>query len=201
MPIARSNRAGREVAAMFSGDPTTSKTAGHGCQMIDLYLDNLHAAGVRYAVWNILCWSKIKFSDADDVLAVLQWGETAEAGELFEPSRAQMVFPLKSENFTKYVAYVDVVRRKLVYMDANLPADVQGASRNVAKLEEMMPAFVEYLKAQPSVYDLFDGAKAGSIPIMFSDEDVEIKSDQAYVFQQRNANNAFAQLDLTTLLS
>lgn len=197
-------RAAREVAAVFSGDPTSAKTKGHGCQMIDLYLDKLERAGVRFAVWNILCYSKIPFSQAEDVLAVLQWGENAEAGELFEPARAQMVFPLKSENYTKYVAYVDVVKRKLVYMDANLPANVRSASSNTKSLEEKMPAFVEYLKAQPSVYDLFEGAntaKEGSVPILFSDEEVEINGGQAYVFQKRNANNSFEQLDLTKLLA
>jgi hypothetical protein len=169
--------------------------------MADLYLDKLQAAGVRYAVWNILCWSRIKFSETEDVLAVLQWGEHPEKGELFDPARAQMVFPLKGESYTKYVAYVDVVKRKLVYMDANLPASTNSAGSNSTKLETTMPAFVEYLKAQPSVYDLFDGAKLGTIPVAYSDEDVEIESDKAYVFQKHNANNKFDQLDLTKLLA
>jgi hypothetical protein len=82
--------------AVFSGDPTNiNEDEGRACQMIDLYLEKLAERGVRYAVWNVLCFSGIPFSGADEVLATLQWGEDAKTGELYEPSRAQMVFPLK----------------------------------------------------------------------------------------------------------
>ena len=83
-------------ASVFSGDPTNSKDMqGRACQMIDLYLDKLEAAGVRFAVWNILAYSRISFSKATDVFAALQWGENAQKGKLFEPSRCQLSFQLK----------------------------------------------------------------------------------------------------------
>jgi hypothetical protein len=189
-------------AAVFSGDPTNSKDLkGRACQMIDLYLDRLAARGVRYAVWNVLCFSNVPFSQAEDVLATLQWGESAEKGKLYEPSRAQMVFPLKGDNKVKYVAYIDVVERKLVYMDANFAGSVQSAKSNEASLAQRMPAFVEYLNALPSVADLFMNAPQGKTPVLYSDAGHKLrKGEKAYVFKPENADNQFEALALAELL-
>ncbi len=63
-------------AAVFSGDPTNSKDLeGRACQLLDLYPNKLVALGVRYAVWTVLCFSRITFSKAIEVHAALQWGE------------------------------------------------------------------------------------------------------------------------------
>jgi hypothetical protein len=191
-----------EQGAVFSGDPTNSKDLkGRACQMIDLYLDKLEAAGVRYAVWNILCYSHVSFDQAEEVLATLQWGEEPQKGNLFEPSRAQMVFPLKGNSMTKYVAYIDVAERKLVYMDANFAGNVQTAVYNAQGVSEKMPAFVEYLKSLPSVADLFSHAKKGSMPVWFADEGKSIEVDgKAFVFKPMNPENKFKQVDLSEIL-
>lgn len=169
--------------------------------MIDLYLDKLEAAGVRYAVWNILCYSSVSFDQAEEVLATLQWGEYPQSGKLFEPSRAQMVFPLKGSSMTKYVAYIDVVERKLVYMDANFSGSVHSAVNNAGGLSKKMPAFVEYLKSLPSVADLFVHAKKGSMPVWFADEGKSIEVDgKAFVFKPVNPKNKFKKVDLSEIL-
>lgn len=189
-------------AAVFSGDPTNSKDMeGRACQMIDLYLDELQEKGVRYAVWNVLAYSRISFSAAEDVLATLQMGEEPMEGGLYEPSRAQMVFPLKGDNMTKYIAYIDVKERKLVYIDANLYGNVQSAHCNESELAEKMPAFMEYLDSLPSVYDLVSYAKEGSVPVVYSDKDVEITEGKAYVFKPENSKNEFEKVDVNSLLS
>lgn len=188
-------------AAVFSGDPTNSKDLkGRACQMIDLYLDRLAKRGVRYAVWSVLCYSSVKFSEADEVLATLQWGQSAQSGSTYEPARAQMVFPLKGDNLTKYVAYVDVRDRKLVYMDANLAGEVSSAASNAKRLSESMPAFVEYLNSLPSVADLFMNAPQGSIPVRYSDAQEPVQAEKAWVFKPQNADSRFEALDLAKLL-
>jgi hypothetical protein len=209
-------------AALFSGDPTNSKTTdGKACQLIDLYLDKLARAGVRYAVWSVLCYSKIKFKDATDVFAALQWGTDANKGKLFEPSRSQIAFPLKDDNYAKFIAYVDIAERKLVYMDANLKAEVNSAVRNAKKLVELMPGIVEYLATIPSVHDLFQDVTIQElvelnnkvvIPVCYDDKNLnfselqpvvegeEPKEVTAYVFKPLNENNKFKQLDLNELL-
>ena len=189
-------------AAAFSGDPMNSgNTLGAATQVIDIYLDALAKKGVRYAVWNVLCYSKIKFSDATgEVLALLQWGENATKGQLFEPSRAQMTFPLKAEAFASYVAYVDVVERKLVYMDAPLKANVSNAESNSETLSTVMPAYVEYLKSLPSVHDLLRDAPVGTMPVLYSDREVAVEHERAFVFRPENAENEFERIAIADLV-
>jgi len=183
--------------AIFSGDPTNSKDMkGRGCQMIDLYIDKLVAMGIRYAVWNVLCYSGIPFDEAGDVLATLQMGETALTGKLSEPGRAQMVFPLKGKAKTKYVAYIDLVKRKLVYMDADFRGSTHSANMNGAALSVTMPAYCEYLNSLPSVADIFINARIGTTPILYSDEDTSITEGKAYVFKPLNPDNKFQKISL-----
>lgn len=188
--------------AAFSGDPLSSKTAdGKACQVIDLYIDQLVKRGVRYAVWNVLSYNNVPFDSIDDVFASLQWGVDAFSGKVYEPSRAQMEFPIKGANKTKYIAYVDLVERKLVYMDANFKGNVSSAGSNQATLTATMPAYVEYLHSLPSVFDLFQSAPVGSIPVTFSDAGLEIEGDKAYVFRPENPDNEFQKIDLTAILA
>jgi hypothetical protein len=190
-------------SAIFSGDPTNSKDLkGRACQMIDLYLDKLEQQGVTYAVWNILCYSHISFANAQEVLATLQWGEEAQKGNLYEPARAQMVFPVEGDNLTKYIAYIDIPNRKLVYMDANFYGHVQSATENLGILSEKMPAYVEYLKSLPSVADLFSHATEGEMPVLYYDDKQAIaQGTQAYVFKPVNTSNDFEQVNLAKVLA
>jgi hypothetical protein len=190
--------------AIFSGDPTNSKDLkGRACQMIDLYIDKLVKSGVRYAVWNILCYSKVPFSKADDVFASLQWGEEAQKGKLFEPKRTQLSFPIKGENYAKYIAYIDLVERKLIYTDANFSANVSSAQMNEKTLEKNMPAFVEYLDTIPSIFDLFKNVsrKKSGIPVFYSDKDIIIKNKEAFVFKPENDSNNFNQINVSEFLN
>lgn len=191
-------------AAIFSGDPTNSKELeGRACQLIDLYLNQLVKRRVRYAVWTVLCYSRITFAKAIDVHAALQWGEDAQAGKLFEPSRCQLSFPLRGDNLTKYVAYIDLARRELVYIDASLPARVTSASTNGKLLERNMPAFVEYLDALPSVHDLFVHARQdpAGMPVRYDDADRPVTGGRpAYVFRPANEASSFSLFDVSALL-
>lgn len=190
---------------MFSGDPTNSKDAqGRACQLIDLNLAALKAAGVRYAVWNVLCFSHIPFSDAKDVFAALQWGADAQSGELFEPSRCQLAFPLTGKYLTKFVCYIDLKARELTYMDVNFKGAVNSAMSNAGTLQQMMPAYVEYLNSLPSVFDLFCESVSRDEKdnyVLYSDADVELKDVSAYVFRKENEHNSYKEIDLNAILS
>lgn len=191
--------------SVFSGDPVSGgEMKGRAAQMIDLYLDKLKRSGVRYAVWNILCYSRTPFSKVEEVYGALQWGKDEQKGKLFEPSRCQLSFPLKGESMTKYVAYIDIEKRELVYIDANLSGTVYSAARNSNGLSQKMPAFVEYLDMLPSVHDLMRFApagKRGAVKVLYSDKDVNLKDGAlAYVFRTENQENSFQQADLVPLL-
>lgn len=185
----------------FSGDPTNSKDLeGRGCQMIDLYPQALVEKGVRYAVWSILAFSNIMFSDADDLVASLQWGENAETGELYEPSRAQLVFPITGKSLTKFIAYIDFVERKLVYLDIGLAGSVSSALQNEVRLSKMMPSIVEHLDSLPSIGELFSHANNDNgIPVVSNDEGMEINGS-AYVFKRINTENNVEQIDVERIL-
>lgn len=191
-------------AAIFSGDPTNSKEMkGRACQMIDLYLDRLQDKGVRYAVWNILGYSHIPFSEAKEVYAAMQWGEEPQKGKLFEPSRCQLSFPLKGDNLTKYIAYLDIEKRKVVYMDANLFGNVHSANINGQHLERNMPAFLEYMATLPSVYDLFKDVKKdeNGLVVSYDDSNIEINGAKAFLFKTVNENNSFDPINISDILS
>lgn len=190
-----------DSGAVFSGDPVNSQDLeGRACQMIDLYIDKLMKSGVRYAVWNILSFSNQPFDAAEDLVGTLQMGENPEEGNLYEPSRAHFVFDVKGQNLTKYIAYLDLVERKVVYMDANLYGHVNSAESNGALLSERMPAFVEYLNTLPSVFDLFESVKVGETPILSHDDGVEITTESAYVFNSKNADNVYEKIEINSLL-
>lgn len=196
-------KVGNVMAAAFSGDPLNSRTAeGKATQVIDIYMDDM-PKNVRYAVWNILCYSRIKFSQAEEVIACLQWGENRETGKVFEPSRSQLVLPLKGDSLTKYICVVDLQERKLIYLDANLKGNTQSAAQNEATLSKVMPAYMEYIHALPSVHDLFAGSVSADsdIQILYSDKDVDLQECKAYVFKTENEKNKFEQLDINKMIS
>jgi hypothetical protein len=110
------------------------------------------------------------------------------------------VFPLKGPDLTKFVAYIDVKSRKLVYMDAGFPAFISTAESNTDRLAKLMPGFQSYAESLPSIGSLFASAKRGTVPILRSDEDAVIDG-QAYVFNRRSATNRVEQIDIEALLA
>lgn len=192
-------------AAVFSGDPVNSSNQqGKAAQLIDLDLPKLKARGVRYAVWNILCYSQIPFSQVEEVYALLQWGKDPLKGELMEPARSQLAFPLTGDQLTNYVCYLDLHLREMVYLDANLRGQVSSAKMNGEVLRKQMPAMLDYLKSLPSVYDLFKQSvdpKEGSGLILYSDKELPLNDVPAYVFQPENESNVFKPMDLNAILS
>ena len=191
-------------SALFSGDPVNSSaTDGKACQVIDLYLDKLKKKGIRYAVWNVLCYSNKSFDDVKDVYGLLQWGEDETAGKLFEPSRAQLSFELTGKNLTKYICYLDLETREMTFTDVSFPGNVSSAGQNSLTLQENMPAFVEHMDSIPSVYDLFKDSekKDGNGYVLYSDSEVEIEDgERAYVFQAKNQDNTYQPVDIQKLL-
>jgi hypothetical protein len=191
----------KDTGAVFSGDPTIA--TGKACQMIDLYPEKLRAKGVRYAVWSVLCYSGMTFNKAEDVFAAFQWGKNANTGKLFEPARCQLAIPLTGEQLTKYVVLIDLDKNEMVYLDAGLKSSVSSAERNGPLLQKNLPAFMEYIKALPSVYDLFRESvnDASDTQVLYSDADAELTGETAYVFRPENQKSKYKTLDINSLLT
>ena len=62
---------------------------------------------------------------------------------------------------------------------------------------------MEYIKALPSVHDLFrESVDASSkTQILYSDKDAELKGGSAYVFRQENKESKYKSVDLNGLLA
>jgi hypothetical protein len=191
----------RREGAVFSGDPISGNNEqGEACQLIDLDLDKLKAEGVRYCVWNILSYSSLFFDDVNEIVGTLQFAEDSMTGQLFEPSRVHLSFQLKGKSLSKYVAYLDLETRQIVYMDSNLGGNIYSAESNLNMLASKMPVFVEYLNTLPSVYEMFENAPVGDFKILYTDKDLEIKDKVAYVFKRENDGNSFENIGLSKYL-
>lgn len=208
-----------QIGAAFSGDPISATAPkGSACQLIDLNLEALKDNKVRYAVWSILSYSHVPF-DKSKVFGALQLGEDPQKGKLFEPSRAQIMFPVKGTGLGKYVALIDLVEQTVTYLDANLRADVSSAIKNSTSLEQLLPQYLEYLTTLPTIHDLF--SLAPSVPftpktltkskktkppkcikVVYSDELVHLEnSEEAYVFSPSNQANSFTPLNINNILN
>lgn len=197
----RNQKADKDTGAVFSGDPTIA--SGKAAQMIDLYPKQLRAAGVRYAVWSILCYSGMTFNKAEDVFAAFQWGKDANKGKLFEPARCQLAIPLKGEQLTKYVVLIDLDTNEMIYLDAGLKSSVRSAEANGPLLQKSLPAFMEYINALPSVHDLFAESvnEQAETQILYSDKDAELNGESAYVFRPENKDSKYKVVDINSLLT
>jgi hypothetical protein len=189
----------REVvkrAAIFSGD-SVNHDDGKAAQLIDLYLSELEAKDVRYAVWSTLSFSNIPFNDFKSAHAGMQMGENPESGKLFEASRVNFSFPLLENEKTKVIAYLDVKERKIIYCDVNKSLVIKSGDQNIEHLEKFMPAYAEYLETIPSYLDVFGLHKnENGIPMLFTDKDVDFSEEvpKAFVFKRENTENVYTEV-------
>ena len=188
-------------AAVFSGDPVNSQDRkGRGCQMIDIYPEKRGAW--RYALWNVLAFSHIRFSDVNgEVLATLQTGADPQKGNLYEPDRARFAFRLERPALTSYVALADLEERTLTYLDADLGGNVQSAVNNTELVIAKLPAVLAVLKARPSWRDLLECApqSPNGTPIGYADHGVV--AERALTFSQEDETARYEQVRITDLLS
>jgi hypothetical protein len=195
-------KVGKDKYAVFSGDPVNSQTSdGKACQVIDIYLDKI-PDHIRYGVWNILCYSRVKFSEVEEVFGCLQWGKDKLTGKVFEPSRSQIAFNIKGDVYSKYICVFDFFERKIIMLDVALKAHVNSAKANEQILTQNLPAFIEYVATLPSVYDLFMNSvdKDSNIKMLYSDKNTSLLDVEAYVFKPENDKNKFNQIDINKII-
>lgn len=192
----------KEDFACFSGDPVTGFGGNEvGTQLIDINIQELKNSGVKYAVWNILCYSNISFNEAECVYACAQYMSDQNKGELFEPKNLDLQLEVKGKGNNKFVLVLDVEKDEVIILDQEFPKiKVQSAERNESIVAEFLPTLLDNLMLIPSVKDLVDNVKDGETPFLFSDSNVEIEGGEAYVFKQENENNHFSKIDLDYIL-
>lgn len=192
---------GPDGPAIFSGDPVNSQEKdGRACQMIDLYPEK--RGEWRYALWNVLGFSHIKFSEVNgEVLATMQTGTDPQKGKLYDPARARFAFRLERPVLTSYVALVDMEERVLTYLDLDLGGSVQSACANTEMVKVKLPAILAVLKARPSWRDLMECAPESpdGTPVGYADHGVS--AERALTFSQEDEAARYEQVRITDLLS
>ena len=189
-------------AAIFSGDAVTANhPAGSACQMIDLYLEPLKEKGVRYALWTVFSYSQIPFDELD-LTANLQFATDGSLGDVYEPSRVAISFPVKGTDLSRYVLLLDVEKREWVYLDARLKSDVGSLNSFKTRkvIQEQLPAYLEYVDGLPSVYDVLQYAPVGTLDVMMNDKDVTSISTEALVIHPENPELSYKNLSIDWLL-
>jgi len=189
---------------------------GRACQILDLDIEELIKSGVRYASWNVLSFNNLPFKDANDLILSLQMCENPLEGNVYEPSLSSMVFKVGGENKVKHIAYIDLVERKVVFLDLNINGNTQSAHENTESISETLPLFIEHLNCSPSVYDMFKHMdnKVSSFPKINDDTDVKLfpivvaytDSDlnipdgcSAFIVNAANDENSFEKIDLLSI--
>ena len=198
--------------SVFSGDPVNKKDLnGSSCQMIDLNIDELIQSGVRYAHWSMLSYNNIAFKDSEGLAATMQLSEDPIKGRLYEPSLASMIFKIKGDNLVKDIAYIDLIERKVFFLDLNLDGNIEKAILNKEKISNLLPKVIEHLHCQASVFDMFkhmskridvNTHKGNEKPlfVLYSDKDVDISEGaDAFVMEHVNMSNKYNKVDLLSL--
>ena len=86
--------------------------------------------------------------------------------------------------------------RKIIYCDVNKSLLINSGGNNRKALEEFMPAYVEYLNALPSYYDVFGyHSNEEGIPMMYSDKEFSFEDEveKAFVFKKENSENVYKE--------
>jgi hypothetical protein len=119
-----------------------------------------------------------------------------------EPSRCQMVFPLRAPALSSFIVYVDVVERKMVYMDAALKCNVARCleqRRDPVRADARLCRVSELAAhgARPAAR-CAQGQDAG----VFSDRDLcfWIEAERAFVFRPENPENTLERVSIADLL-
>lgn len=208
------------TGSLFSGDPLPSKSkGGKNTQVVDLNIDELVANGHRYALWSIFSYNGLGFNEVKDVYGNMQFCEEPQAGEILEPSRSQLSFSLNGSSTSKYVAYLDLVERKVVFIDADISANTENVYSNTSWIAGTFKALTDYVTYQPSLKDVFkhlsvateyvEGQELivdGSKPLVgVSDKNITFVEDDkdksAFLVHHTRESNQFDRLDIMNSLS
>ncbi|MEY9842509.1 MXAN_6230/SCO0854 family RING domain-containing protein [Streptacidiphilus sp. EB103A] len=108
----------RETAAVHSGDLTSAPPPHGASEFVDLDLDELDAAGVRYLVAVVFSFNSVPFDQLADAFAGLMVrDEPGTTGEVFDPRQVEQRFDLTSSAKAGIPMVIDVAGRTMRWLD------------------------------------------------------------------------------------
>ncbi|MEW1760570.1 MXAN_6230/SCO0854 family RING domain-containing protein [Streptomyces cyaneofuscatus] len=106
------------TAAVHSGDLTSAPAPKGASEFIDLDLDQLAAAGVRYLVAVVFSYNNVAFDDLADAFAgFMVRDEDGNTGEVFDPRQVEQRFDLTGQARASVPLLIDVQGRTMRWLD------------------------------------------------------------------------------------
>ncbi|MEU4203527.1 TerD family protein [Streptomyces sp. NPDC026294] len=107
-----------ETAAVHSGDLTSAPAPRGAAEFVDLDLEQLGAAGVRYIVAVVFAFSDVPFEDLAEAFAGLMARDRpGTAGPVFDPRQVEQRFDLTGGARVAVPVVIDVTGRTMRWLD------------------------------------------------------------------------------------
>ncbi|MHA6758918.1 MXAN_6230/SCO0854 family RING domain-containing protein [Streptacidiphilus sp. PAMC 29251] len=105
-------------AAVHSGDLTSAPPPLGAAEFVDLDLDRLHAAGVRYAVPVAFSYNNVAFEDLAEAFAgIMVRDQPGDTGEVFDARAVEQRFDLTGRSRASVPLIVDTAERTMRWLD------------------------------------------------------------------------------------
>ncbi|MGP3632722.1 MXAN_6230/SCO0854 family RING domain-containing protein [Streptomyces sp. 24-1644] len=105
-------------AAVHSGDLTSAPAPRGASEFVDLDLDKLAAAGVRYVMTTVYSFSNVAFGDLDEAFAGLMVRDApGTTGPAFDPRQVEQRFDLTGQSKASVPMVIDVAARTMRWLD------------------------------------------------------------------------------------
>lgn len=156
-------------AGLHSGDIVDAPEGAS--EFIDVTLDRLRKAGVRYVVMTLHSYTRQPFVELPECFAGWMARRKPGSGEIYEPRTVQDRLDLTADTKIALPLVIDVLENKVVWCDMALRRHPQWQNNvhgNLSGIAVTMQSLVEMKK--PNLYDLFRlhaqarGTKVNSAP-------------------------------------
>lgn len=136
----------RGTAAVHSGDLTSAPAPRGASEFVDLDLEQLAAAGVRYAVGVVFSFNSVPFAELAEAFAgVMVRDEPGRRGPVFDPRQVEQRFDLTAAAKACVALVLDVQTRTMRWLD--IVQGVTGTHHAVHRHADTLTALGRHLTA------------------------------------------------------
>jgi stress response protein SCP2 len=153
--VAYYNLRGSGYSAYHSGDITSAPNGA--CEFIDVDMPSVEKFGGRYIVMTVNSYTRQKFSELPECEAGWMVRQNPQSGEIFEPKTVVDIFTVSSESIMCAPLVIDVVERKIIWMDITVNANSIYGGNNVHSNRSSLSIVGKAMTSlhKPNLYELF----------------------------------------------
>lgn len=144
----------KELGGYHSGDITSAPDGAS--EFIDLEVDKMLEAGVRYIVMTVNSYTQQPFYDLPECFAGFMVRQHPQSGEIYEPRTVENKVDLTANTRVCLPFIIDLKERAAIWTDlaiTNNPSRNNNVLNNMSTLTIMNEAMLSLVK--PSLFDLF----------------------------------------------